>query len=167
MELKLEERQINIELQKNEFGFSPLIDENLKEFSIRDINGKSFLIESAKGHFIAYGAEDEKHIFVNIEGKNYIFDKITEEGSSFDMEESSTGNTDRMKAPMPGSVVKVLVEPGQKVSEGDGIIIIEAMKMETTLYTQIDGIVKEINATQGEQVNTDKVLVLIERENTD
>ncbi len=65
---------------------------------------------------------------------------------------------------MPGSIVKVLVEKGQKVDEGDGLIIIEAMKMETTMYSSISGIVTEVNAKAGEQVDSDKVLLVVEKE---
>ena len=64
---------------------------------------------------------------------------------------------------MPGSIVKILVEPNQKVGEGEPIVIVEAMKMEITLYSSIEGIVSEINVQVGEQVDSDKVLVVINR----
>ena len=65
---------------------------------------------------------------------------------------------------MPGSVVNVLVNEGQKVEEGTPIIIVSAMKMETTLYSSISGIVIEVNATKGEQVDETKSLVVIMKE---
>lgn len=70
---------------------------------------------------------------------------------------------DIIKSPMPGTIVKVLVEENQEVKEGDAVIIIEAMKMETTLYSSIDGKVSEINAKEKEQVDTDVILVKIEK----
>lgn len=64
---------------------------------------------------------------------------------------------------MPGSVVKLLVQQGQSVEEGAPIIVVEAMKMEITLYSSISGVVTEINVEPGQQVDSDKTLVVIKR----
>jgi biotin carboxyl carrier protein len=65
-------------------------------------------------------------------------------------------------APMPGKVVKVLVEPGQDVAEGQGVIIIEAMKMENELRSPKAGKVKEIFASEGQTVEGRAKLVAVE-----
>src|SRR5215471_7946520 len=49
--------------------------------------------------------------------------------------------TARINAPMPGKVVRVLVEPGQEVAAGDGIMVVEAMKMQNEMRSPKDGIV--------------------------
>jgi acetyl-CoA carboxylase biotin carboxylase subunit len=64
-------------------------------------------------------------------------------------------------SPMPGQVLKVLVEDGQRVSVGDPLIILEAMKMEHTLHAKVDGVVELILVKQGEVVAPGQILVQI------
>ena len=71
------------------------------------------------------------------------------------------GETYEITAPMPGSVIKVLVEKGQKVGVGETILILEAMKMETEVKTQKSGQVVEVNVAKGQTVEVDKVLVVL------
>jgi 3-methylcrotonyl-CoA carboxylase alpha subunit len=56
-------------------------------------------------------------------------------------------------APMPGKVLKVLVTEGQAVEQGDPLIVLEAMKMETTLYAESAAIVKKICVVPGQMVD--------------
>lgn len=62
-------------------------------------------------------------------------------------------------APMPGLVVRVAVAVGDQVSAGQGLVVIEAMKMENELRTAVPGIVLAIRATPGQPVNKGAVLV--------
>ncbi len=57
-----------------------------------------------------------------------------------------------LAAPMPGKVIKVMTSAGAKVSKGDPLLILEAMKMEHTITAPADGVVKEIHYAAGEQV---------------
>ena len=68
----------------------------------------------------------------------------------------------QLKAPMPGLVVAVQVEPGQKVKKGDGLVIVEAMKMENELKATGAGVVKEIKVERGQAVEKNEVLVVFE-----
>ncbi len=61
-------------------------------------------------------------------------------------------HADRLVAPMPGSVVQVLVEAGARVSKGDPLIVVEAMKMEHVIRAPHDGIVERIDVAPGETV---------------
>lgn len=65
-------------------------------------------------------------------------------------------------APMPGKVVAILVSPAQEVSAGQGVIVIEAMKMENELKAPGPGVIKEIKVQEGAGVNGGEVLVVIE-----
>src|SRR5262249_32254271 len=53
-------------------------------------------------------------------------------------------------SPMPGKVLKIMVEAGQKVSAGDPLIVLEAMKMEHTMRAALDGVVEAILVSDGE-----------------
>ena len=67
-----------------------------------------------------------------------------------------------LKAPMPGKVVHVGVEVGQAVKPGDGLIVLEAMKMENEFRATVVGSVKEIRVQVGQPVNPGDTLVVIE-----
>lgn len=70
-----------------------------------------------------------------------------------------------VRAPMPGLVVGLLVEEGQAVAAGDGVAIVEAMKMENELKAEAPGVVSKILVEEGQAV--DKGTVLVEFESTD
>jgi len=65
-------------------------------------------------------------------------------------------------APMPGKIVDVLVNVGDKVSEDDELLILEAMKMENPVYAPADGVVKEIKVKKGDTVDTEQLLLVLE-----
>lgn len=65
-------------------------------------------------------------------------------------------------APMPGTVVEVLVKIGDKVTENQDIIILESMKMNNSLSTRAAGKVKEIKVSEQDKVGSKQVLVIIE-----
>ncbi len=72
------------------------------------------------------------------------------------------GGPQTIAFPMPGRVVKILVTPGQEVSAGQGVIVVEAMKMENELKASGSGVVKEIRVREGAGVAGGDVLVVIE-----
>ena len=65
-------------------------------------------------------------------------------------------------APMPGRVVRLLVRPGDAVRPGDGIIVMEAMKMENELKASAAGMVKEVRVEEGKAVSAGEILVVME-----
>ena len=67
-------------------------------------------------------------------------------------------------APMPGSVVRVLVEPGDAVVAGQALVVLEAMKMEHTVSAPADGAVSDVQVSAGQQVEAGAVLVVVTEE---
>jgi len=65
-------------------------------------------------------------------------------------------------SPMPGLLVDVAVQPGQKVQAGERVAVIEAMKMENVLFAAQDGVVKKVVAGKGESLTVDQVIVEFE-----
>jgi pyruvate carboxylase len=68
-------------------------------------------------------------------------------------------NPNHIAATMPGTVVKVLVEKGEKVNKGDHLMITEAMKMETTVQAPFAGIIKDIYVKNGDAIQTGDLLI--------
>jgi len=63
---------------------------------------------------------------------------------------------------MPGRIVRVLVEEGSEVLAGQGLVVVEAMKMQNEIKSPKKGIVKKISATVGAAVNPGDVLGIVE-----
>jgi pyruvate carboxylase len=75
---------------------------------------------------------------------------------------AEAGNPAHVGAPMPGVVASVAVNAGQKVKEGDMLLTIEAMKMETGLHAERDGVVKAVHVQPGGQIDAKDLLVEFE-----
>jgi len=69
---------------------------------------------------------------------------------------------EEIKAPLAGKVVSITVEVGDSVEEDDEIMVLEALKMETSVYASVEGKVKEIQVKPGDQVEEDDLLMLLE-----
>jgi biotin carboxyl carrier protein len=64
-------------------------------------------------------------------------------------------------APIPGTILDIVVQVGDKVETGQTVVIIEAMKMENNLVSSIDGIVREIRVQKGAKVKTGDLIMII------
>jgi biotin carboxyl carrier protein len=70
--------------------------------------------------------------------------------------------TGMVLAIMPGKIIRIMVEPDQKVKEGDPVCVLEAMKMENELHAHQSGTVRAVHVKPGDDVEKDQVLVEIE-----
>jgi glutaconyl-CoA/methylmalonyl-CoA decarboxylase subunit gamma len=66
-----------------------------------------------------------------------------------------------LNAPMPGTILSILKNPGDRVKKGDVVIILEAMKMENEIVAMTDGTISQIVVSKGTAVTTGDLLVLI------
>lgn len=104
-------------------------------------------------------ADGSQHVFMGdsdfiIEGK-----KERSWGESEAVHKNDGGE---IKSPMPGKVFKVLCKEGDSVKSGAALIIVEAMKMEHTLYASKDAVVKKVLVTEGAQVKSDELLAILD-----
>ena len=100
---------------------------------------------------------------VDVGGERYAI--RVEEESRYIIRTRGASGSERgqvLKAPMPGRVTLIAVTVGQSVVAGDGLIVLEAMKMENEFKAQVAGTIKEIRVTAGQPVNPGDVLVVIE-----
>lgn len=67
-----------------------------------------------------------------------------------------------IRAPMPGLVLRLMVEPGQEVAAGEGLLVLEAMKMENELRAPADGVVETIHMAEGDAVGKNDLLIELE-----
>jgi 3-methylcrotonyl-CoA carboxylase alpha subunit len=102
------------------------------------------------------GFRDEERVVVFYEGQAYEFDRSSR-GSV-----GAAAGDGAVLSPMPGKVTSVEISNGENVVKGQRLLTLEAMKMEHGLVAPFDGVVAELNAKAGAQVQVDAVLVRIE-----
>lgn len=112
---------------------------------------------------ISEAGKDEVHITI---GGRTATVRIKDETAllleRFGIAEGAGAAEAEVRAPMPGLVVRVLVEEGQEVAEGDGLLVLEAMKMENELRAPAGGTVTTLHAEEGASAGKGEVLVEIE-----
>lgn len=104
----------------------------------------------------------ERRYFVTIAGDRYevqVEDARLKELRELAGAKHEEASEIQITAPMPGMVVDVIVEKDQHVSAGEGVIILEAMKMENEIRTPGAGIVENIRVSPGQTVNQGDVMV--------
>jgi acetyl/propionyl-CoA carboxylase alpha subunit len=95
-------------------------------------------------------------ILVALRGRTYAFTTGNDDAAAH----RGVG-TGQIAAPMPGKIIAVVVQVGDRVATGAPVLVMEAMKMETTLTADIDGEVTRVAAVAGETVDAGVVLVEI------
>ena len=140
------------------FFYGPQQD---KEYTIEIDKGKNLILR--------YLAKSE----VNSNGKCSVFFEINGQPRTIDIEnkefsknitqraKADDNNLDHVGSPLPGQVAKIFVQSGSKVIKGDKLLVIEAMKMETTINADKSGTIKSINVASGDNVETKDLLVEI------
>lgn len=93
------------------------------------------------------------------------FETVVRDPRSFRSRRRADGGAEGVKkitAPMPGKVVRILAQPGTEVDVGQGVLVIEAMKMQNELKSPKKGTIKKLNVTPGAAVEAGQVLVEVE-----
>ncbi|WP_343343073.1 acetyl/propionyl/methylcrotonyl-CoA carboxylase subunit alpha [Sphingomicrobium sp. XHP0239] len=121
--------------------------------------GETRTIDLAEGGetLEASGFRDDERVVLFSGGETHEFALTTRPGAGAAVGDGA------IVAPMPGKVTSVAVEAGQKVSAGDRLLTLEAMKMEHALTAPFDGTVAELNASAGQQVAVDALLAVVEK----
>ncbi|HIK90619.1 MAG TPA: biotin/lipoyl-binding protein [Planctomycetes bacterium] len=110
-----------------------------------------------KDYFMAFEGN-----MATVNGKAFRVDiKTVESGSAAQEEGGTATQVTAVKSQMPGAVFKVLVSAGDRVAEGQAVLILEAMKMEMEIAAPIAGTIAAVNVAVGEQVATGQVLASI------
>ena len=157
------ERELEV-IRHDEYHFRVYVDGQLHEVDARKCGPDllSILIDDVS-HDISYSLDDVD-VLLNFRNRYYNIEVLDERRmrmrrvrSEFEM-----SGPEIIKTSMPGKVVKVLVEEGQQVEPGKGVIIIEAMKMENEIQCRNGGLVKMVHVSTGQAVESDALLIEIE-----
>ncbi len=92
----------------------------------------------------------------------HIRDKSLKGSEAEQKPKADPSNPGHVAAPIPGAVTSIAVELNQKIAKGEKLLVLEAMKMQTTVYAPADGTVKEIKVQTGETVEPKDLLIVLE-----
>ena len=122
-------------------------------------NSKPFKAELVDSNF------NRKKYTVKINNHNYSVDisnpldlLINKMGFTF----GTTKHVNSIKAPMPGLILDIHVKEGQEVKEDEGLLILEAMKMENVITSPRDGVIKYVNIDKGDAIDKGHLLIEFE-----
>lgn len=162
-----EEVPIKVEIGDNMLSIASSEGES-RDISSTLISGNRVSFAADGRHVTAYLADDpvDRDItHVMVEGRNYrIMDAVLAERRAGRKKGTGPELPDSVTPPMPSVVVRVMVSMDERVEKGQGVIVVSAMKTETTLAAPFSGVVSGIHAGEGDSVMPGQVLVDIDRD---
>ena len=167
IEIRLNDRLATIEFVSRKNNHMRIkVDDKIYELDMVKVEKGmySMLIEGHSYSFEVLEKEGSKAYAVNTLGKSYNLEIIDAETrylmSRIENEDGDGGNT--ISSPMPGKIVKIPVKAGQKVENGQTVIIVSAMKMESEYKAGRDGVIKEILVSEGDTIEGNQPLITLE-----
>ena len=130
---------------------------------IGKLGDQSYTVEIEETGKSVYRVSVDGNEFL-VDGRSYHINLVDERRMRVGGNQAGTQLQGRQKVsvPMPGKVIAVLVAEGDQVEKGQGLVIVEAMKMENEVHSPIAGEIKEIKVKTGETVEGGAVLVIVE-----
>lgn len=163
---EIEGQTYALDMQRRGARVEAVVDGRHYELEVRETEAGAFLLlvkarvyECRAGRADAQSGAREVHVGEQVYQVTLIDPKRLRGARDAGAEASGRA---RVVASMPGKVVRVLVEAGAEVQAGDGLVVIEAMKMQNELKSPKSGTVVELHAATGATVNAGDVLVVVE-----
>ncbi|MFV0418853.1 MAG: acetyl-CoA carboxylase biotin carboxyl carrier protein subunit [Dysgonomonas sp.] len=129
------------------------------DFSFMSANGISYPVEIISSH------QNEYELLIN--GVSYSFSiesPFSLQRKKMLTSQASESTTIRLKAPMPGKILEVMVKTGDTVKAGDTLLILEAMKMQNAILASTKGIIKKVLVKAGDTTSKSDLLIELEKE---
>ncbi|MFQ5602022.1 MAG: biotin/lipoyl-containing protein [bacterium] len=162
---KLAGLEHEIEINDSDEQISVSLNGKTTPVEIQRIDGSHIYSLIMDGHSYQLYIEPQGNSYlVALNGKKYSIavedEKARRLKSLIKSEEKHQGEV-KIKAPMPGLIVKITVQEGQEIKSGDRLLIIEAMKMENEIRSHVDGRVKKICIAENDSVEKDVLLMIL------
>jgi biotin carboxyl carrier protein len=165
LELKVNEKH-NFSITKNDGSLE--INNTAAEWdAIWQPNGLVSVLYNGKSYTALVEQTDlkNKEVTLRVNGQLYktaIKEPIDLLLSNMGLDLKAMQKAEPVRAPMPGMVLKILVTPGQQINKGDGLVVLEAMKMENILKATHPATVKAIKVNERTAVEKGTVLIELE-----
>ena len=123
------------------------------QFSFKELSPGHFEVTNDGKAYSIAAVKYQGKFLIDIDAMLFEVSESGQEDFGVDAS-AQAGEKDKIYAPMPGKIVKLLVKVGDRVAEKQPLMIVEAMKMENQVNSPAAGIVKAVNASVGDQVDT-------------
>jgi biotin carboxyl carrier protein len=161
-EAEIDGQTINLELEEKPGRLAIVIEERLYDVEVvRPEPGVYQLFIGDKVYEARVSSSDNNSLKVNLRGKLFnvnIIDRKHRRSGAEHGDESQK----QLVAPMPGKVVRVLLKAGDEVLAGQGVVIVEAMKMQNEIKSSKAGRLSEIRVAEGDAVSANQILAMVE-----
>jgi len=156
-------KQHAVSIEQDGGRLTATIDERTVELEVSEPEPGVYLLKSGGRIFEASVSRAENGFQVSLQGHTFdinITDPKRLRGAGSQTEHAS-GRAE-IRTAMPGKVVRILHQVGDDVEKGQGVIVVEAMKMQNEMRSPKSGVIAEIKTSEGETVSAGDVLVVIE-----
>lgn len=161
-EAKIDGRQINIELEERDGRVKAEIGERVYDLQVVRPDNDAYLIFDGDRVFEARVWSAEPNLLrVEIGNRTFSASIIDRKHRQVSAEQDDEGRR-HLIAPMPGKVVRVMLNSGDEVKAGQGVIVVEAMKMQNEVKSPKAGRIIEVRVSEGATVNANQVLAIVE-----
>ena len=162
-EAQIGEETIPVEVTGSGGRFTVAVGDDVREVDAREAAEGIWSLLLGQASYLADVTERDGVYTVDVDGESYRI-RVEEETRYIIRTRGAKGAASGqiLKAPMPGKVTHIAVAVGQAVEPGDGLIVLEAMKMENEFKALAEGTVREIRVQVGQVVNPGDVLLVIE-----
>ncbi len=160
-----EEFQISFDKHSTASGQLNGADFNLDQMVIGD--GKMHIIRDHQSYLAEVISKDDESKTVKVKVNGHVYevsvkDQYDDLLDKLGMSNMNAQVVNEIKAPMPGLVLSLKAKPGDTISKGDPLLVLEAMKMENVLKSPTDGVVKSFAVAEGQAVEKNQLLVSFE-----
>lgn len=161
-EADIDGRQVSVEFDERDGRVSAKIGGRAYELEIAHPEESVYLIFNGD-HIHEARAWNEGTSALRVQLRNRIFTvNIIDRKHRRAAADHGSEGRQQLTAPMPGKVVRVLLKPGDEVAAGQGVVVVEAMKMQNEVKSPKAGHVIEIRVTEGATVTANQVLAVVE-----
>ena len=167
MEIHVGDRVANVELvSKGDNIVVIKIDDKIYNLDVvMPENGVCSILHDGKSYNAEFKRSDNGKSYVVNTQFNTFPDEIVDSQAKYlrnKRKDDVDENQDRIFSPMPGKVVKILVEKGQEMQAGEPVVIVEAMKMQSEYKVKRDCKIKDILVKEGDTIDGNQTLVTLE-----
>ncbi len=164
-EFSIEEQTYKLQVDHKDGKY--LIKRDGKEFNVDSQpiseNCLSLLVDGKA--YTVFIAENQGKKYISVQGEQFCIEEAKADSGARSLAESAAlKGVPTIASPMPGKVVKILVAEGDRVKKGQGLVIVEAMKMENEIKSGSGAVVKKINFKEGDLVDAAVPIIELELE---
>ena len=161
-EAKIDSRQVAVTLDEREGTVAATIDDRVYDVRVVQPQEGVYLVFSGDDVYEAcVWAGDRGSFQVKLRGRVFEVNIIDRKHRRLTTEHPKEGRQD-LKSPMPGKVVRVMLSAGDEVEAGQGVVVVEAMKMQNEIKSPKTGRVVEVRVDEGATVTANQVLAIVE-----